>query len=236
MRSMLFVPAGDPAALDRALAADADALVIDLPDDRRDASVMASLPAMMETARSAAHQPFLLVRFTSMDDLELDHDLARTMAAEPDGLLLGRCRDGRDIQHLSGKLRVHEAEHGLVEAGTPIVAEAGSSAKAVLALAGLQQPSDRLIVLLWDVDALAADLGVEAINPPDPLSPLTLARSMVLMAAHAGGVSAIDGPSHCEGDALRAACERARQDGFNGKLASTADQVAVINDVFSRAI
>ncbi len=61
--------------------------------------------------------------------------------------------------------------------------------------------------------------------------PLSLARSLLILGAAAAGVAAIDGPE--PGVAFAASCRAAKADGFRGKIAVDAAQVAAINAIFA---
>ena len=117
---------------------------------------------------------------------------------------------------------------------TSIIAEAGSSAAALFDLASFQRAGNRLLALSWDLEALAADMGLTA-QGDSPAAPLVHGRTMILIAARACGIAAIDtcGAVGHEGG-FRAHCEAARRDGFNAKIAATPDQLAIINAVFDR--
>ena len=236
MRSMLYVRGGDTDAVDAALAAGADALLIELPEDLGDAARLAPVKALLQAAQLAPDRPILFVRVPSIETPSIDTGLAALIEAEPDGIVLGGCRGGYDVQHLGVKLAVHEAEHGLTDGETPIIAEAGSTARALFSMGSYADASQRLIGLIWDGIVLAADLGTTVPVAGGRPAALTTARSLTLLAARAAEVSAIDGPSVTTGDAFRAECEQARQEGFNAKIAISADQVAIINAVFNREI
>ena len=70
-------------------------------------------------------------------------------------------------------------------------------------------------------------------KPDGTLSPVyELTRSFTLIAAKGAAVAAIDCVHSELGAGLKAECEAARRDGFDGKLATEADHVAIINACF----
>ncbi len=234
MRSMLYVPGEDLEALDRALDAGADALLIALPDAGADAALRSVLRDFLQTAQLLTHRPLLFVRLPAIDAPGLDDDLSALMLAEPDGIVLGRCRGGHDVQHLGVKLAVQEAEYGLTDGETPIIAEAGSTARSLFVMSSYCDASQRLMGLMWDPHALAVDLGASSPVGATHHAPMGTARSLTLIAARAAEVSAIDGPSHTLGPAFGLECDQARNEGFNAKLALAPEQVAMINAAFDR--
>lgn len=228
MRSLLLVDAADHTALDGILDTTADAVVVNLADPTATPAVL----ELLQTAHLSTQRPLIYIRLPSIDSDDIDATIAAIMAGEPDGFVLGRCYGGRDVQHLSVKLAVQEAVHGLADGETPIVAEAGASARALFAMETFCGASDRLMGLAWDPQALAADLGIDQARP-GPASPLATARNLTIIAARAAEVCAIDGLSAFDDPAaFRADCEQARSDGFNAKVAASAAEVAIINAVF----
>lgn len=232
MRSILWIGAERPMALAEALASDADALLLALPD-QPDPAVRQALTDFLRSAHLAPERPLLYVRLPSIEAATIDDDLAAAMTGEPDGIMLGHCRGAADVQHLGAKLAVHEANHDLTDGETAIIAEAGGTARSLFELGSYREASSRLLALAWRPEMLAADLGGEP-SGPATASPIATARDLVLLAARAAEVSAIDGPSPDSEGALRAACEASRHDGFNAKLATSAAQVAIINAIFDR--
>jgi citrate lyase subunit beta/citryl-CoA lyase len=125
---------------------------------------------------------------------------------------------------------VHEAEHGLEDGATRILAVAAESAAAVLALPSLPGASPRLSALAFDPRSLAADLGA------DPASETVRhAKSLLVLAARAAGIAAIEDPSSSPNDRDKFAttCVAARRDGFSARLTRDPGEVPIINAAFS---
>ena len=239
MRSLLFVPADSPRKLAKAGGSGADVLLLDLEDS-------VALPAK-EAARNLARDylasamrgaggPRLYVRINSLGSGLADADLDAVLPARPDGILLPKSGSGRDVQHLSAKLAVREAESGLDDGATQIIAIASETAAAVFQLGTYAGCSQRLAGLTWGAEDLGTDVGALSSRRGDGTltSPFQLARSLTLFGATAAGVAAIDTVfADFRNEAgLRAECEAARRDGFVGKMAIHPEQVAVINAAF----
>ena len=159
------------------------------------------------------------------------------MQASPFGIVLPKASGGVDVQHLSAKLAVREAENGLTDGAAlilPIATETGASMFGLGTYAG---SSRRLAALTWGAEDLSADLGTETNRDPHGgyTPPFALARSLLLFGAAAAEVDAIDTVFTAFRDhaGFEADCRAARRDGFAGKLAIHPDQVAVINAVFT---
>jgi citrate lyase subunit beta / citryl-CoA lyase len=239
MRSLLMVPVTDAGLVDRAFAAGADAIVLDLGSNRDGASREATRHSARDILRSAqidAHRPHLYVRLEALDDAIFDSDLSAVMIGEPDGIFLAGSHTGADVQQLGVKLAVQEAEYGLADGETGIIAEAGATARALFGLGSYGDASPRLVGLTWHAEQLAMDLGSDH-RPHEyaHAAPLVTARHLTLFAARAAGVAAIDAAMEAQDDeAFAAACHDARRHGFNAKLTSWPEQVAAINAAFAR--
>ena len=240
VRSWLFVPADSPRKLQKALEGVADALLIDLEDSVAPSSKAAARAAARDyigAARAAGTTKRLYVRVNAFDSGLIEADLDAVMAAAPDGILLPKCQGGRDVQRLGAGLAVREAQHGLLDGGTRIMALATETAAALFELGSYAGASPRLAALTWGAEDLSADVGSSATRLPDGAytPPYALARSLTLFGAAAAVVDAVDTvyPAYRDAAGFRADCEVAARDGFVGKMAIHPDQVAVINTVFT---
>lgn len=227
----LLVSCDRPDAVEAALRSGADMLVLDLghalsPGDRAARRGLAA--AVLARVAAQAGAPRLVLRVAPLPSGLTDADLDGTMAGAPDAVLLPGVVGRADIQHLAAKLAVREAEHGLPPGRTGILALPADTARGVLALPTLPGASHRLRAFCWDGAALVADLGIE----DEQASPCRQARALLLIAAGAGGVPAIDAGTPGDGEALARACAVARRDGFAGRLALGPDQVPVIAEGF----
>jgi citrate lyase subunit beta/citryl-CoA lyase len=235
MRSHLLVRADDAAKLERALESQADCLWLDLEDlpgaARPRARELALGLLRSVRGRSAPH---LFVRVNGLESGDIDADLDVVMQGAPDGIVLPKAHGGADVQHLGTKLALREAEYDLIDGSTRIMAIAAETPAAIFKMGTYPGASRRLAGLCWAPNDLAAAIGAKA--PDGALTaPYALARSLTLMAAKAAGVAAIDCAYANRRDiaGLKAECEAARRDGFTGKLAIDADQVAVIGAAFA---
>jgi citrate lyase subunit beta/citryl-CoA lyase len=240
VRSVLLVPADDEKGLARALASEADALIVDLEDSvvpaaKRRARGIAT--DFLRAVASQASRPRLLVRINAADGGLADDDLDAAMAAAPEGVVLPKSRGGASIQQLGVKLAVREAAFGLGDGTTPIIAIATGNARALFAMDSYRGCSPRLEGLAWGCEDLSADLGAESARGSDGVhaGPIALARNLTLLGAVAADVAPIDAayPDFRDEVGLRAEAVAARRDGFSAKMAIHPAQVAIINDVFT---
>ncbi len=150
--------------------------------------------------------------------------------------MLPKSNSGADVQQLSTKLRVHEAENGLPDGVTKIIPIITETAAGLLA-AGSYSASPRLSGLTWGAEDLSAAIGARATRDESGryTDLFRLARAMTVLAASAAETAAIDTVFVNFRDAagLRAECLEAERDGFTAKMAIHPDQVAVINEAFT---
>jgi citrate lyase subunit beta / citryl-CoA lyase len=240
MRSLLFVPGDSPRKLDKALEAGADALILDLEDSvalSAKEGARETAAAFLRAARGRSGRPLLIVRVNALATGLTDADLDGVMPPGPDGIMLPKTVGGPDVSHLAAKLAVREAENGLPDGATRILAIATENARGVFALGTLARASHRLSGIAWGGEDLAADLGAETNRGADGLytDPYRIARSLTLFAAAAAEVDAIDSvyTDYRDRDGLAAECRDARRDGFSAKMAIHPAQVPVINEAFT---
>ena len=240
MRSWLFVPGDDERKLAKGIGSGADVLIIDLEDSvalSRKGTARSLSAAFIREHSGEPVRPRLYVR---INPLSSDHNLAdldAIMPTGPDGIVLPKAEGGAQIQQLSARLAVREAENDLTDGATRIMAIATETAKSLFHMGSYAGASHRLDGLAWGAEDLSADLGAETNRAEDGgySDPYRLARTLTLLGASAAEIAAIDTvfTDFRNEMSLRAEAETARRDGFAGKMAIHPAQVPVINAVFS---
>jgi citrate lyase subunit beta / citryl-CoA lyase len=242
MRSLLFVPADQPAKLAKALSCGADALILDLEDsvapERKEVARAAAAAFLAQTAPQPG-RPRLIVRVNALATGMTDADLDAVVPARPDAIMLPKAEGGTSVVHVDAKLTAREALGGLPEGAIRILPIATETARSLFVTGSYRDASPRLAGVTWGAEDLATDLGAEANRDSQGqyLDAYRLARTLCIAGAAAAGVPAIDTVYvDFRNDAgLRRECEEARRDGFTGKMAIHPGQVAAINDVFTPA-
>lgn len=242
LRSLLFVPGDSERKQAKALAAGADALILDLEDSVAEAA----LPAARSRVRDflSAHAPDaraqqLWVRPNGLASGKLLEDLKAVVPGRPDGVVLPKVSSVGELQEVGLHLSVLEARAGLAEGAIRVIVIATETPRAMLSLGeySTETAGARLCGLTWGMEDLSAAIGALAKTEADgSLTPVfALARSLCLVAAAAVGVQAIDGVHADFRDraGLEREVARSRRDGFTAKLAIHPDQVPVINAAFS---
>ncbi len=223
-RSILFAPGDDPAKLRKAPTSDADVVVFDLED----AVVPDAKAAARETVRAALSDVLpadceVCVRVNSVDGEAADDVAALADGPHPDSLMLPKTRTGEDVRSLA----TLAAEVGI---DCPILALVESAAGVLHAEEiAAADPTD---ALLFGAEDLAGDIGATRTTEGNEVEH---ARQHVVLAARAAGVTPVDThfPNFTDHDGLRREAERARQLGYDGKLAIHPAQATVINEVFT---
>lgn len=159
---------------------------------------------------------------------DLERDLPAMMGAAPHGIVLPRCEGARDVMHLGARLAVEEAIQGLADGATRILALI-ETARGALALHTLADAGERLVGIAWDAESVRAEIGVPTSRDRDGglKPPFAQVRSLVLLAAAAARVAAIDTACPPESDLAREV-EAARSDGFEAKLVLEPDQARFV--------
>ena len=221
-RSCLVVPGHSARMHAKAVDSAADEVVFDLEDavapeakdDARD-QVVATLLSPEWAGRAVA------VRINGLDTRHAAADLTALSALGRPGfsLVLPKAETAAAIAAVRSALPGVSVQ-ALIE--TP----AGLLAAAEIAAA------EGVEALILGYADLAAGLGRRGAFDP---ARWLVAQELLLAAAHAAGVEAIDGPFFGLGDAtgLKAAVRSAREAGFDGKWAIHPEQVAPINDGFA---
>jgi citrate lyase subunit beta/citryl-CoA lyase len=240
LRSYLFVPGDSARKLDKGIQAGADAIIADLEDSVAPSAKEKARQVTAEflrAARSQAERPRVFVRVNGLATGLTDADLNGVMPAAPDGIVLPKAVGGVDVSHLGAKLAVREAEFGLDDGITAIVAIATETARSLFALGTFCDASHRLKGMTWGGEDLSVEVGAQTNRLEDGsyTDPYRLARSLTLFGAAAAGVDPIDAvyTNFRDEAGLAAECRAARRDGFAAKMAIHPAQVAVINETFA---
>jgi len=204
------------------LASGAGALIFDFADEQG----MERHGPLLRRAREAQAPSRLLVRLPGLDDPSFDLALERLRPTAPDGVVLQAAEGAASVQQLSSRLAVFEAEADAADGATRIVAELSTPA-GFLSSASLARSSRRLEALLFGRAALASALGAD-----ESSIPVGNARALLVLAAAAAGMRALDAPCR-DPERLEAECLAARRDGFFGKCAASEVDIDVIERVLA---
>jgi citrate lyase subunit beta/citryl-CoA lyase len=226
-RSVLYLPGSSPRALEKARALPADALVLDLED--------AVAPAAKEEARARVVEAVARGGFGPREVVVRVNGPSTPWGAED---LAAAARSGADavlLPKVEGAATVRAAEEALLRAGSPASLDLWAmieTPRGVLAAAEIAGATPRLACLVAGTSDLVKDLGARHV--PDR-APVLASLSLVLLAARAHGLAALDGV-HLELDdaeGLERACRQGRDLGFDGKTLVHPRQIEAANRAFA---
>ena len=224
IRSYLFVPADSAAKIPKALASEADAVILDLEDSVALADKPAARRLAAEILGASRVKP-LYVRTNAWDSGLIEADLAAVLPARPDGLVLPKSGSGADVKRLGER------------AGLPVIPIATETAASLFQLGSYIDAGPHLQGITWGMEDLAAALGAGSNRDAagEPTDPYRLARTLCLAGARAAGVQPIDAvyPNFRDAEGLARICAEAARDGFTAKMCIHPDQAPVINRAFT---
>jgi (3S)-malyl-CoA thioesterase len=216
-RSLLFLPANNPRAIEKARELPADLIVLDLEDAVPDDGKAEARRLAIEATRAEAGfggRP-VAIRVNPSGSKFFGEDVTTVRQAKVDYIVLAKAESGKDV-HDAGWLMVKPV---LAMIETP---------KAVIDAAGIAPATAGLIAGTND---LAAALSLPEQKEREGL---VYALQRVVLAARAAGVPAFDGVyNRLESDeGLEAECRQGRAWGFDGKSVIHPSQIGTANRLF----
>ncbi|RQP04114.1 MAG: CoA ester lyase [Paracoccus sp. BP8] len=229
LRSLLFCPGSNPGRMRKAMAAGADAVILDL-EDSVDPSAKAEARAMVAEALAGPRSLLTVVRINAEDSPHHLSDLAMALRAGADAVMLPKCNGPADLLRLSQRMDALEAAFDLPQGHSAILPLVTESAMALLDM-DYRGVTPRLAALCFAGEDLASDLGVMARANGQMNALLSHARRQVAIAAAAAGVRAIDTPfpDPRSEQGLELETREAMSLGFSGKLCIHPAQVATVH-------
>ena len=239
MRSGLFIPGDSEKKLTKGMTCGADALFIDLEDSvslENKQSAREVTISFLHEVGGGGKRPALYVRINAFDTELSDDDLNAVMAARPNGIVLPKSKHGQDVTRLDALLRVCEAENGIVDGATKIVAIITETAIGALNAGTYRRSSKRLQAVAWGAEDLSADIGSARRHEDGSYRDVfRYARVQTLLGAIAAGVEPLDTvyPDFRNDEGLAHECREGKLDGFTAKMAIHPAQVPIINEIYT---
>ena len=215
VRSVLFLPASNPRAIEKARSSAADLVVLDLEDAVRPADKAAARAA----AIGALGQPWgkpVAIRINGAGSEWHEADVAAARESHADLAVLPRADSAADAKKVRDAL------------SRPMLAMIETAA-GVLAAPGIARETDGLVAGTND---LAADLRLP---PAAGRASLQMALQSIVLAARAAGVAVFDGVFNALTDleGFAAEAEEGRQMGFDGKSLIHPNQIEPCHRAFA---
>lgn len=231
LRTMTFVPGYMQKFLEKARSFRSDALILDLEDSVPETHKPEARKNIRQFLDQNAFCQQVFIRVNSIESGLLNADLRATFHRNTAGFMFSKVRDEKDIIFFDKLLGQMEQEAGFP---TPhfhicVLIETGS---AVLRAYDIASASPRVVALAFGGEDYLTDLdGLHKEHATSLLVP----RSLIVIAATAAGVEAIDTPflniRDLEGFAREVAL--ARELGFSGQLILHPTQIEIANQAFT---
>lgn len=220
LRSVLYIPASKPRALDKARSLACDAIIFDLED----AVAPEEKTAARETLASALAQGgygqrYRVIRINGLDTEWGRDDAVAAAKMDADAILLPKVGNPDDLQALAD-----------VTGDTPLWAMMETPGGMLNANAIAAYP--KLQGMVMGTNDLAKDLQTRF---RADRAPLMAGLGLCLLAAKAHGQVIIDGVYNAfkDDDGLKVECEHGRDMGFDGKTLIHPAQLEIANAAFS---
>jgi citrate lyase subunit beta/citryl-CoA lyase len=234
-RSCLSVPASSERKLEKAPGMGADEIVVDLEDavapQAKDEARAAAVAALASPAWDGVAVS-IRVNAPRSAWCHLDVIALAGVADRPASIVVPKVESAGDLAFVERLLDGAEAAAGRTR---PLRVQALiETAAGLMNVADIASASARLDALILGYADLVASLGRSRAAQAD-LDSWRPAQDVVLVAARAHGLQAIDGPhlAVAVDEAFTAAATRARDLGFDGKWAIHPAQVAALNELFT---
>jgi citrate lyase subunit beta / citryl-CoA lyase len=173
----------------------------------------------------------VFVRINSLGSGLAAYDIEAVAAARPDAWVLPKAEGAASIETLVRHLTATGVREPCI---LPIATETPA---AVFRLGEYATVAGVLAGVTWGAEDLPAAIGATTSREPDGrlTSPYEMVRALVLFAAHAAGVPAIETvfAAFRDPDGLTRTATLAARDGFTGMMAIHPAQVPVINAAFT---
>jgi citrate lyase subunit beta / citryl-CoA lyase len=221
IRSYLYVPGSDPRRIEKALASEADAVILDLEDAVAPNRKEEARTTVAEVLRSEHEKP-VFVRINAPDSVLAEEDVEAVAGPRLAGLRLPKTESPEFVRRVAQRL-----ENLGCEAGLQCLIESALGLEFAFEIA---RTHEKVVGMSLGEADLAADLGVRGD------AGLLYARSRLVAATRAAG---LPGPVQSvytnvrDAEGLRRSTMEGKNMGFVGRSAIHPAQIEVINEVFT---
>ena len=221
VRSVLYLPASNPRAIEKARGLDCDAVILDLEDAVAPDAKAEARQAAVAALKAGGFRPRVGVRINGLDTPWGADDLAALSGLKPAFVVAPKIESPETVREVAARLPAGVALWIMVE--TPL------SVLRLDAIAGAGAP---LAALMLGINDFGEQMNLVLGPDREPLKPWLAA---VVAAARGHGLLAIDGVVNAtdDSDRLAAECRQGRTFGFDGKSLIHPNQIAAANAAFS---
>ena len=239
-RSAHFVPGPNERMLQKALASEADCLIIDLED--------AVAPEVKDESRRILSawlgeidfgEKEVAVRINPLNSPWGLDDLAATMESPPHLYMIPKPERLTDVQLIESLISKYEVRYGHELGLVKLLLIAGETPLGVLNLSNLSA-TERIAAVTWGAEDLSTALSAKYNRNEngDYMRIFEYCREQTLLASIANGVQPIDTVyvelNDTEG--LIRDCKHAADMGFTGKLTIHPNQISIVNEAFTPSL
>lgn len=231
-RTLLYVPGNNPGMVRDAGLYGADCILLDLEDSICLAEKDAARFLVCEALKSMDYgEAEVFVRINDINSSLGRKDIEMVAATGRANIRLPKAECGEDVRSCDREISRIEAENGL-EPGSVKMMVSIESAKGVLNAMEIAQASPRLVAVAIGGEDYVTDL--KTMRSPEGTEML-FGRSMVLLAARAAGIDAIDSVySDVNNDeGLKNETRLIKQLGFDGKSVINPRQIKPVHEIFT---
>lgn len=231
-RTMLFVPGNNPGMLRDAHIYGSDSIMIDLEDsvsiNEKDAARMLVYHVLSSIDYGSIE---VIVRVNALNTPYGRDDYEAIVRAKPDAIRMPKTETAQDVVEADWVISEIEQKAG-IEQGTVKIFAAVESAKGVLNAQQIATASSRMIGIALGAEDFVSDLKTN--RSKDGIELLT-ARNLILFAARAAGIDAVDTVYSDINDeeGFINEVKLIKQLGFDGKSIINPRQIEAVNRVFT---
>ena len=231
-RSMLYLPGNSPNMVQDAHLYGADSILIDLEDS----VVISEKDSARNLVRNALDNVDygdieVTIRINPVHTDFYKDDLKVIVPGKPDAIRVPKSESAEQIKKVDEFITELEKENG-IEVGSVKLMPMIESAKGVREVNEIAEASSRNVALTIGGEDLATDLGVTRTKGSEEIF---TSRSLVVLAAKAAGIDALDtiysNVNDIEG--LRKETELIKKMGFSGKAVIHPKQIKPVHEVFN---
>jgi citrate lyase subunit beta/citryl-CoA lyase len=231
-RTLLFVPGNMPSMLQNVPLFKCDSVIIDLEDAVNHAEKDAARNLVRRFLMSWKNRnKEVLVRINPLYTKWGRDDLQAILPEMPDAIRFPMCETAGLAMELDAELSRYESANGL-KVGHFGILPSIETVKSVLNAYAIATSTKRIFGLAFGAEDYTASMGVARTNSGEDL---IHPRMMVVMAAKAAGIQAIDSVFSDVNDmeALRKETELVKRLGYTGKCLVNPRQIDIIHEAFA---
>ena len=220
VRSVLYLPASNPRAIEKARGLNCDVAVLDLEDAVAPDLKVSARVAAIAAVREGGFRPRLGVRINTLDTEWGPADLAAVGDSGVSLIVAPKVDSAGTVHAIAARMRGATELWAMIETPAAVVR--------MDSIAGAGGP---LRGLMLGVNDLATGLGT---GPSDDREPLKVWMAATVAVARTYGLLALDGVYNRIDDrvGLFAECQQGRLYGFDGKSLIHPSQIEIANDAF----